>query len=119
MRTNLLKISATMLVGVVMFAMQAMGQTESSATYSTLYSFGGYTWDGIHPNGGLVLNRGYLIGTTRGGGKYDGGIIFSVNPNGPGESRVRTFAGNNGRWPTGGLIRDGSNNVYGTTMQGG
>lgn len=89
-------------------------------TKTTLYSFvGGSDGDGPH---GLVMDKaGNLAGvTTAGGGSgcfdnYGCGTVFEVASNGS-ETVLHAFqGGSDGGNPSGGLIRDGKGNLYGTT----
>lgn len=48
-----------------------------------LHSFtGGSNYDGSFPEGGVIDVGGTLYGTTSGGGKYNGGTVFSIAPDG-------------------------------------
>jgi uncharacterized repeat protein (TIGR03803 family) len=83
-----------------------------------LHAFGGT--DGQNPNAGLVLdafNNAY--GTTQYGGTYGRGTVFQVTSYGN-ETVVYSFDGGaNGAYPNGGLARDATGDLYGTTYQGG
>jgi uncharacterized repeat protein (TIGR03803 family) len=85
--------------------------------------------DGADPYAaGLVMDgAGNLYGTTPDGGKYNGGAVFQLSPNGsswtqsvlysfcsPGGSRCM-----DGADPVAGLIMDAAKNLYGTTFMGG
>jgi len=88
---------------------------------SVLYSFTGGK-DGGFPTGDLILesDNGGLVGTTEAGGDHNVGTIFSVDRNGGGETVDYSFTGSSdGANPVGGLIEDGSFNLYGTTKNGG
>jgi uncharacterized repeat protein (TIGR03803 family) len=90
---------------------------------TVLYSFTGGA-DGKEPSwGGLNLDAaGNLYGTTWEGGSSGYGTVFKVDKNGV-ESVVYSFAGGHygpdGAYPYKGLIRDESDNLYGTTVNGG
>jgi uncharacterized repeat protein (TIGR03803 family) len=95
-------------------------------TYSVLHSFGIDPNDGISPIAGLLMDPGgNLYGTTALGGAFDRGTVFELSPPAsPGgawsESILWNFTdGADGSRPVGGLIMDGSGNLYGTTSCGG
>jgi len=88
---------------------------------SVLYSFTGGK-DGGFPTGDLILDfdNGGLVGTTEAGGDHGVGTVFTVDRNGGGETVDYSFTGgSDGANPVGGLIEDGSANLYGTTKNGG
>jgi hypothetical protein len=94
---------------------------------------GQQTGDGANPNGGLVLAKGSIFGTTYIGGyncPYSGGqgcgTVFRLAPpvNRGGkwtETVLHRFElkPSDGQNPVAGLIIDTSNNFYGTTLTGG
>ncbi|HEY3777733.1 MAG TPA: choice-of-anchor tandem repeat GloVer-containing protein [Rhizomicrobium sp.] len=97
-------------------------------TFTVLYTFTGGT-DGGNPFAGLILDsKGNLYGTTEQGGSetqncgpYGCGTVFEVSRKGK-ETVLYSFHGyqvNDGYNPLGGLTRDDSGNLYGTTFQGG
>src|SRR6266516_926459 len=49
--------------------------------------------DGAGPNGGLLLSGNTLYGTTRGGGVYGDGTVFTVDTNGGGFTSLHSFQG--------------------------
>jgi uncharacterized repeat protein (TIGR03803 family) len=79
--------------------------------------------DGAIPSGLAAVN-GALYGTTLyGGGRYDGGVLFSLNPKTSAESVLYSFCATyqscpDGAGPDGNLIEEGGK-FYGTTMAGG
>jgi uncharacterized repeat protein (TIGR03803 family) len=90
-----------------------------SGTITSLGSFDGT--NGSDPLGGLVMDgSGNLYGTNYGGGGHGDGTIFEV---GQGKDRITRLASfkfdTTGARPVGGLILDGSGNLYGTTSSGG
>ena len=99
----------------------------ADGTETVLHAFAGQG-DGAEPAGGLVEDQaGNLYGTTNLQGaagcmvEYDlgCGTVFKLAPNGT-ETVLHSFAGGaDGAYPYGGLVADGSGNLYGTTLQGG
>ena len=92
-------------------------------TETILHSFGSGT-DGDFPGGALLREAtGDLYGTTNSGGTYGWGTVFEVSPNSGGvstETVLYNFGnGHDGIGPNGGLIRDATGNLYGTTYNGG
>ena len=66
---------------------------SSEYTETVLHAFGPQP-DGQHPRSGLIADTsGALYGTTRIGGKYDGGTVFKLTPSGSGytESILLSF----------------------------
>jgi uncharacterized repeat protein (TIGR03803 family) len=90
---------------------------NSSSGYKTLFSFNGT--DGSVPVASLVEVNGVLYGTTKFGGKYNQGTVFSVSPSGA-EQAVHNFEGypTDGGRPEAGLIAV-KGVLYGTTLAGG
>ncbi len=104
--------------------------TESNGQWAEniLYNFTGGS-DGGGPGGGVILdNAGNLYGTTGSGGNptCQGppgcGVVFELTPSGSGwtETVLYTFQdGDDGAYPSGGLVFDHAGNLYGMTKQGG
>lgn len=90
-----------------------------------LYNFNGQSAAGEAPYGTLIWDAdGNLYGTTVLGGIYDAGTVFELTPQTGGnwtENALHAFEPSDwdGGNPFGGLIFDGSGNLYGTTNQGG
>jgi uncharacterized repeat protein (TIGR03803 family) len=108
------------------------GTTSSGGTYgfgtvfelngageTVLYSFQGGT-DGANPTGDLLLDsKGNFYGTTSDGGTFGLGTVYKLSANGM-ETVVYSFAGgSDGASPAAGVIKDGNENLYGTTVYGG
>jgi uncharacterized repeat protein (TIGR03803 family) len=96
-------------------------KVRPNGVQTVLYSFTG-SKDGGFPTGDLIIDHdnGGLIGTTQAGGDHNVGTIFTVDRNGGGETVDYSFTGgSDGANPVGGLIQDGSFNLYGTTKNGG
>jgi len=71
------------------------------------------------PNSGLEMDaQGNIYGTTNEGGGYQGGTVFELTPGGE-ETTLYSFGNRKalqfGKYPTGGVVRDASGNLYGTT----
>jgi uncharacterized repeat protein (TIGR03803 family) len=84
-----------------------------------LYSFTGGA-DGSHPVGNLALDSaGDLYGITLAGGTNFAGAVFEVSAAGS-EKVIHAFGSPpDGTYPSAGLVRDSSGNLYGTTSYGG
>lgn len=106
---------------------------DGSWTESTAYAFCSLArcLDGFGPLGGLVFDvSGNLYGTTSAGtleskkcltnefNQYGCGTVFKLDTNNN-ETVLHRFDGLNGATPYGGLLIDGSGNLYGTTNNGG
>ncbi|HUO17509.1 MAG TPA: choice-of-anchor tandem repeat GloVer-containing protein [Verrucomicrobiae bacterium] len=95
----------------------------STGQYKTLYQFAGGV-DGCYPAASLILDSsGNLYGTTLYGGSgtcsAGNGVVFEITTAGT-EVVLHTFTGGtDGSEPEGGLFRDRSGNLYGTTFAGG
>jgi len=91
---------------------------HGSGAITTLASFTGI--NGANPIGGLILDgNGNLYGTTENGGANDDGTIFEVVSGSDAITTLATFDATNGSSPQGGVVMDGSGNLYGTTEYGG
>jgi uncharacterized repeat protein (TIGR03803 family) len=94
---------------------------HGSWTESVLYAFSGGS-DGAEPYGGVIFDSaGNLLGSTFFGGTDLYGTVFQLTPSGGRwtETSLYEFAGASGDSPRGGVIRDGSGNLYGTTSADG
>jgi uncharacterized repeat protein (TIGR03803 family) len=113
------RIFLTFLLATAILAAPAQAQT-----FTVLHTFVGAPNDGEAPYG--PLNRdsaGNLYGVTVEGGKgkcgQSGcGMAFALNRAGRALGSF-SFDGENGQYPSGGLLRDPAGNFYGTTEQGG
>jgi uncharacterized repeat protein (TIGR03803 family) len=92
----------------------------TGTTETVLYTFTGR--DGSHPAAALVRDTaGNLYGTTFYGGTAacSCGTVFEIDSTGD-ETVLYSFTGGaDGKFPQGGLIRDGLGNLYGTASEGG
>jgi len=128
MKTHYAKTSlrAVVLVAAAVSASSILAQAQ---TFTTLYSFEGYTkGDGEYPfpYGRMPFdNNGALYGTTAGGGSTQWGTVFQlVPPQTQGgawtENVLYTFAGGaDGRQPSMNVVFDQLGNLYGSTQFGG
>jgi uncharacterized repeat protein (TIGR03803 family) len=96
--------------------------SQPSVTEHVLYSFRGSA-DGSEPFAGVILDSsGNLYGTTSAGGKANYGTAFKLNAtNSWSKTILHNFLGvtvGDGGYPNG-LILDGTNTLYGTTVGGG
>jgi len=86
--------------------------------FTRLVDFDGVN-KGRYPNGSLILAGSVLYGMTSSGGVNDLGIIFKVNVDGSGYTKLADFNGiNKGSTPRGNLILAG-NILYGMANAGG
>jgi uncharacterized repeat protein (TIGR03803 family) len=92
---------------------------DTSGNLSTLHYFRGQP-DGEFPQAGLVLEAGYLFGTTQSGGASNRGTVFATNASTGKTTVLYSFTGAaDGGGPHSALIGDGNGNLYGTTPGGG
>jgi len=92
-----------------------------SGTETVLHSFAGAPSDGAYPYFATLTldSAGNLYGTTPSGGESGEGVVFKLTPAGA-ETVLYSFSGgSDGGSPRGGVVRDGSGNLYGTTFWGG
>jgi uncharacterized repeat protein (TIGR03803 family) len=94
----------------------------SSNQETTLHTFTGPPDDGANPFYGALIadSSGNGYGTTEQGGTSNLGTVFQLTSTGQ-ELVLHSFAGGkkDGAYPYGGLVRDKSGNLYGTTFAGG
>ncbi len=118
------------LAGSTLFGTTTEGGTYGAGTifsmnpdgsdYQPLYSFGDSAGDGVAPAASLTQVGSTLYGTTRAGGSYGYGTLFSIGTNGSGYKVLYSFSGKtaDGAYPEAGLTLLGST-LYGTTDAGG
>jgi uncharacterized repeat protein (TIGR03803 family) len=91
---------------------------RASGAITTLASFDGT--DGEFPLAGLTMDSGgNLYGTTEYGGASDDGTVFELVHGSGTITTLASFDGTDGAEPRGGLVLDGSGNLYGTAWTGG
>jgi uncharacterized repeat protein (TIGR03803 family) len=96
----------------------------ANSTYSVLYNFCSEAncEDGQHPWGAIALDSdGGILGAAQVGGAYSSGLLYKFRR---GNLHVlhafcRRSGCPDGQDPLGGIIRDASGNLYGTTANGG
>ena len=94
------------------------------ATFKVLHHFTGGD-DGFSPSWGVAQDsQGNLFGTTGGGGKFQGGVVFELSPNQDGTWNETTvhdfnFSSDEGSGPATGVTLDDKGNLYGSTVSGG
>lgn len=89
-----------------------------SGRKTTLHSF--TDSDGSFPTSSLIADaQGNLFGTASGGGTFGAGTVFEIAPNGTTTVLHSFTGGNDGGYPSAGLIADSNGNLYGTAYTGG
>lgn len=92
--------------------------TAQAQTFTVIRAFTN-KGDAAYPYRALLLDQnGVFYGTTTGGGSYDYGAVFQLNPDGK-DKVLHSFWGLDGISPYSTLIRDKYGNFYGTTYDGG
>ncbi len=88
--------------------------------YANLHVFAGGAGDGRWPIGSLTLSGTTLYGMTQNGGVSNNGVVFMMNADGSGYTKLHEFAGGagDGAFPYGTLTLSGTM-LYGMTDQGG
>ena len=114
--------------GTYLYGMTSSGGATSNGTIFKILPNGtgytklidlDYTTNGSNPYGSLIDVGGVLYGLTRGGGANDEGVLFKINKDGTGFSRLIDFDyTNSGATPYDALYSDGTF-LYGTTSAGG
>jgi uncharacterized repeat protein (TIGR03803 family) len=110
-------VSAALLLGILLLPALAASNPPHQPVYTVLHKFTG--GDGANPAASLIQDpSGNLYGTTQGGGRFDYGTVFKLEPSGK-ETVLHSFDGADGMWPTAALVRDHAGALYGTTFDGG
>jgi uncharacterized repeat protein (TIGR03803 family) len=87
-----------------------------AATEQTLYAFKS-SEDGDYPNGGLIMVKGRIYGTTMYGGAYGQGTVYELSHAKAGwvKTTLHDFSGlGDGGEPWSGVVADRKGNLYGT-----
>jgi len=89
---------------------------------TVLHTFGISAYDGEWPDAGVIALKSKLYGTTREGGYYGDGTIFSLDLRTGDEKALYSFCPQSGcpdgAWPQAGLV-EVNGVLYGTTVYGG
>ena len=103
-------------------AVYRLSPQGSGWTYTVLYEFSGNR-QGSEPTQLVLDAAGNLYGELIVGGTFGAGSIFELSPTTSGPwtyTNLYTFTGGtDGQYPVGGLVFDGSGNLYGATAYGG
>jgi uncharacterized repeat protein (TIGR03803 family) len=76
--------------------------------------------NGASPVAGPTLDAaGNLYGTTYTGGEFDFGVVYKIDASGSFSVLYNFTGGADGSQPSGGVVLDSANNIYGTTQAGG
>lgn len=93
-------------------------ELSPAGSETALHSFMGS--DGSFPTSTLIADaEGDLYGTASGGGTTGAGTVVEIAPNGATTVLHSFTGGNDGGYPSAGLIADPSGNLYGTAYTGG
>lgn len=110
-------------VGGMVFKLTPPAQAGKPWTERTIFSFASYA-AGKEPVGGMAIDaNGVLYGTTKEGGKYGQGILFSLTPAAAGQpytfTDIWSFTnGGDGGAPYGTLLLGSSGQLYATVTSG-
>ena len=115
--------------GIFLYGMTLFGGLNSNGTIFKIKKDGtefakildfAYLATGANPCDSLFFDGAFLYGTTLSGGVNNGhGVVFKVQTDGNGFTKMHDFgASNDGKNPRGSLISDGTF-LYGTTREGG
>ena len=98
----------------------SLGFPLRAQDFSVLHVFDPVTGDASLPEARMTRSRGNLYGTSGGGGAFDLGTVFKLNPTTGQVTVLYSFAGGaDGEEPRGSLYIDRNHNFYGTTVVGG
>jgi uncharacterized repeat protein (TIGR03803 family) len=92
---------------------------QDGTAYTVIHDFNAPAGDGYSPFGELIELGGMLYGTTREGGAYNAGAVFTLDTIGGNYSVLTNFTGGDGYQPQSGLLAGGDGALYGTTVSGG
>jgi uncharacterized repeat protein (TIGR03803 family) len=117
-----------------LYGADILGATDTSLGYVFKLAFAAGTWTTAtiynfphacsqNPIGGLIFDTaGNLYGTALNGGEFSWGTVFELIQSGSTwtEKALYDFRGeNDGSYPFGSLVSDGTGNLYGVTARGG
>ncbi|NCC51222.1 MAG: hypothetical protein EOM20_08410 [Spartobacteria bacterium] len=77
--------------------------------------------DGMHPITTLIEDNSLLYGATSGGGEYDAGVLYCIQPDGDNYRILHHFGSvpDDGEQPSMGMLVADNSRIYGTTGAGG
>lgn len=108
---------------IVALIAAAATRPANAQSFKVLYTFQGGTKDGATPAGKLIMDSsGNLYGMTEFGGArtLGWGTVYKLDLSTGKETVLYAFTGGaDGGYAYGGLVRDTSGNLYGTTTEGG
>jgi uncharacterized repeat protein (TIGR03803 family) len=85
---------------------------------TVLYSFNADNFGPGQPYAGVILDpAGNLYGAAAGGGEHDGGCVYEISAAGAFSALYSFYLNRGPAVPKGGLVRDSSGNLYGTTEE--
>jgi uncharacterized repeat protein (TIGR03803 family) len=120
-RQSRLRLTAAVAAGAVFFLFALASSVFAQTTLITLHQFGGSAeHDGGYSYAPVVQDSaGNLYGTTAGGGDFNNGAVFRIDPSGA-ETILYSFTGGaDGGGPHSGLLLNAGGNLYGITGEGG
>lgn len=96
-------------------------EVSAKGTETVLYSFtGGDAGTGAFEQSLAMDPKGNLYGTTENGGTSSAGVVFKVKIKNGKEAVLYNFTGEpDAAYPSSGLTRDSTGNLYGTSQEGG
>jgi uncharacterized repeat protein (TIGR03803 family) len=127
MRNKKFSLGPVAVVAALAMATLMTATRAEAQTVKVIHSFrnAGLTPGGYTPSGGLIFDSaGNLYGTDQNAGKYSGGTVYELTPNGSGgwtQKVLYNFDVNtkDGYSPYSNVVFDGAGNLYGTTYTGG
>lgn len=103
---------------ILLVSLFCLGIGTAKAQYKVLLNFGEYANPvGSYPAGSLTLSGSKLYGMTYAGGKYNTGVVFSIDSNGSNYKDLHDMDSTGG-WTEGSLLLIGSK-LYGVNSTGG
>ena len=117
LRARSLSLVLPLLVATHLSGWGATNVLAAGPGYEVLH---GFDSPPMIPFGELIEGSdGALYGTMQQGGAFHQGIIYKINPDGTGFTRLHEFDGPDGSFPEGGLVKGTDGALYGTTLYGG
>jgi uncharacterized repeat protein (TIGR03803 family) len=113
-----LRAGSAVLLAIPLFCLLFATSSAQAQTYKVLYRFTGNRYTSGPIAGVIVDSAGNIYGTTQGGGSFNVGAVFRIDPQGK-ETVLHNFWGGDGIYPNTRLIPSKDGSFYGTTDQGG